>query len=90
MKNTTRLNTLGRGQNILLLYWKRAFATALCALAYSDPGVAQVVPPSILQIDVANNVLYLHDTSGLLPSSRRIRSYHRFKPATARNTSTWQ
>jgi len=63
MKNTTRLNTLGRGQNILLLYWKRAFATALCALACSQLGVAQVAPPSILQIDVANNVLYLQDTS---------------------------
>ena len=65
MKNTTRLNTLGRGQNILLLYWKTAFATALCALACSQLGVAQVAPPSILQVDVANNVLYFEDTSDL-------------------------
>ena len=63
MKNTTRLNALGRGQNILLLYWKTAFATALCALACSQLGLAQIPPASILQIDVANNVLYLQDTS---------------------------
>jgi len=65
MKNTTKPNTMGRGQNILLPYWKTAFATALCALACSQLGVAQVAPPSILQIDVANNVLYFEDTSDL-------------------------
>jgi len=65
MKNTTRLNTLGRGQNILLLCWKTAFTAALCALACSQLGVAQVAPPSILQIDVANNVLYFQDSSDL-------------------------
>jgi len=65
MKNTTRHNTLRRGQNMLLLHWKTALAAALCAAALSQPGLAQVAPPSILQIDVANNVLYFEDTSDL-------------------------
>ncbi len=43
-------------------YWKTALAAALCAAAFSQPGLAQVPPPSILQIDVANNVLYNEDT----------------------------
>jgi hypothetical protein len=63
MKNTTRYNTLRSGQNMLLRHWKTALATALCAAAFSQPGRAQVPPPSILQIDVANNVLYAEDTS---------------------------
>src|SRR5260370_31679281 len=63
MKNTTRHNTLRRRQNMLLLHWKTALATALCAAACSRLGVAQVATPSILQIDVANNVLYQEDTS---------------------------
>ena len=63
MKNTTRHNTLRRGQNMLLRHWKTALATALCAAACSQLGLAQVAPPSILQIDVANNVLYQEDTS---------------------------
>jgi uncharacterized protein (TIGR03437 family) len=62
MKNTTRLNALRRGQNMLRLRWKTALATALCAAACSRLGLAQVAPPSILQIDVANNVLYDEDT----------------------------
>jgi uncharacterized protein (TIGR03437 family) len=49
MKNTTT-------------FWKTALAAALCAAAFSQPALAQVAPPSILQIDVANNVLYLEDT----------------------------
>ena len=63
MKNTTRHHTLRRGQNMLLLHWKTALAAALCAAAFSQPGLAQVAPPSILQIDVANNVLYNQDTA---------------------------
>jgi len=42
---------------------KIALATALCAMAFSQMGPAQVPPPSILQIDVANNVLYVEDAS---------------------------
>src|ERR1700681_3030226 len=62
MKNTTRHNTLRRGQNMLLRHWKTALATALCAAAFSQPGLAQVAAPSILQIDIANHVLYLEDS----------------------------
>jgi len=59
MKNTTRHNPL----HVLLLHWKTALAAVLCAAAFSQPGLAQVAAPSILQIDVANNVLYQEDTS---------------------------
>jgi uncharacterized protein (TIGR03437 family) len=62
MKNTTRLNTLRKGQNMLLRHWKTTLATALCAAACSQLGLAQVAAPSILQIDIANHVLYLEDT----------------------------
>jgi uncharacterized protein (TIGR03437 family) len=61
MKNTTRHNTLRRGQNILPRHWKAALAAALCAVACNQPGLAQVATPSILQIDIANHVLYLED-----------------------------
>ena len=40
-----------------------ALATMLCAAAFPQTGLAQTPPPSILQIDVANNVLYDQDTS---------------------------
>jgi hypothetical protein len=63
MKNTTRRNTLRRRQNVLPRYWKTALATALCAAACSQVGLAQVAAPSILQIDIANHVLYFNDTS---------------------------
>ena len=63
MKNTTTHKTLRRGRHTLRLHWKTVLATALCAAAFSQPGSAQVAPPSILQIDVANNVLYQEDTS---------------------------
>ena len=46
----------------LRLFWKAALATTLCAAAFSQPGLAQT-PASILQIDVANNVLYDEDVS---------------------------
>src|SRR6516164_3546451 len=57
------LNTLRRGQNMLLRHWKTALPTALCAAAWSQLGLAQVAAPSILQIDIANDVLYFNDTS---------------------------
>jgi uncharacterized protein (TIGR03437 family) len=63
MTNTTRPNTVPRAQNMLLRHWKTALAAALCAAACSRLGLAQIAPPSILQIDVANNVLYQEDTS---------------------------
>jgi uncharacterized protein (TIGR03437 family) len=63
MKNMTRHNTLRTPQNMLLLHWKTALATALCAAACSQLGLAQVAAPSILQIDIANHVLYFNDTS---------------------------
>src|ERR1051326_6930824 len=63
MKNTTRCNTLRRGHTMLLLHWKTALTAVLCAAALSQPGLAQVAAPSILQIEVANNVLYQEDTA---------------------------
>src|SRR6266487_6125211 len=65
MKNTTRHNTLRRGQNMLLLHWKTALATTLCAGACSGVALAQVTAPSILQIDTANHVVYFEDTPDL-------------------------
>ena len=46
-----------------LLRGKTALAMALCAAACSHLGLAQVAAPSILQIDIANHVLYFNDTS---------------------------
>src|SRR5436309_11526822 len=63
MKNTTRRNTVRRGQNMLMRHWRTALATALCAAAGSHLGLAQVAAPSILQIDIANHVLYFNGTS---------------------------
>src|SRR5436190_21502601 len=60
MKN--RLNTLQRGRNGLAPHWKTALATALCAAACSQLSMAQVAPPTILQIDTADVVLYFEDT----------------------------
>ena len=48
---------------MLLRHWKTTLATALCAAACSRPGLAQVAAPSILQIDTADVVLYLGDTT---------------------------
>jgi uncharacterized protein (TIGR03437 family) len=47
---------------MLLVHWKTALATALCAAACSQLGLAQVAAPSILQIDIANHVLYFGDS----------------------------
>jgi uncharacterized protein (TIGR03437 family) len=44
-------------------FWKATLAATLCAAAFTQTGVAQAPPASILQIDVTNNVLYLQDTS---------------------------
>ena len=44
---------------------KTSLTTALCAAAFSQPGLAQVTPPTILQIDVENFVEYQEDTSDL-------------------------
>jgi hypothetical protein len=52
MRNTTTL-----------LRWKTALATALCAAAFSQPGLAQVPPASVLRIDTGNAVLYNEDTA---------------------------
>jgi uncharacterized protein (TIGR03437 family) len=49
------LHTVRRG--------KPALAMALWAASCSLPGLAQVAPPTILQIDLANYVLYRHDVS---------------------------
>ena len=45
--------------------WKTVLATALCAAACTQRGLAQVAPPVILQIDLTNNVLYFQDTSDI-------------------------
>jgi uncharacterized protein (TIGR03437 family) len=63
MKNTTNHYVQLRGQNMLPRLWKTALGTFLCAAACSQLALAQVAAPSILQIDVTNNVLYLEDTS---------------------------
>ena len=47
---------------MLLRHWKTALATAVCAGACSGLALAQVVAPSILQIDTANHVVYFEDT----------------------------
>lgn len=42
---------------------KTALATALCAAACSQLGLAQLAPPTILQIDMADHVIYVADTA---------------------------
>src|SRR5437867_2712578 len=46
-------------------HWKAALATVLCTAAFSQPGLAQVAPPTILEIDIENLVQYYVDTSDL-------------------------
>ena len=48
---------------MLLLHWKTALAAALCAAAFSQPGLAQVPPASVLRIDTGNAVLYSEDSA---------------------------
>src|SRR5437016_14569400 len=45
--------------------WNTFLATALCAAACSQPGLAQVAPSAILVVDVENYVQYMEDTSDL-------------------------
>ena len=63
MKNTTKHHALLRRRNMLPRLWKTVSGTFFCAVACSQLALAQVAAPSILQIDVANNVLYLQDGS---------------------------
>src|SRR5262245_33504418 len=42
-------------------YWKTALATALCAAACSQPGLAQGPRPAILVVDLENRVEYYED-----------------------------
>src|SRR5947208_7755528 len=53
----------GRESTMLLSHWKTALATALWVAACSQPGLAQVQPPTILEIDTENVVQYFEDTS---------------------------
>jgi hypothetical protein len=48
---------------MLLLNGKTALVTALCAAVCCQYGLAQVAPPTILQIDTENVVQYFEDTS---------------------------
>src|SRR6266851_4486634 len=48
---------------MLLLNWKTALATALCA---SRLGVAQVAPPTVLEVQAENFVAYVGDVSDVL------------------------
>ena len=50
---------------MLLLHWKTALATALCAAAFSQPSLAQVPPASVLRIDTVNAVVYFEDTGDI-------------------------
>src|SRR5436190_11793182 len=43
---------------MLLLHWKTALATALCAAAYCQSSLPPQVPTTILEIDVENQVEY--------------------------------
>ncbi len=65
MKNTPRLHALRSGQNMLLQCWKTALAIALSATAFSQPGLAQVPPASVLRIDTVNAVVYFEDTGDI-------------------------
>ena len=46
-----------------LLNWNVAIATALCGLAASQPGLAQMAPATILEIDTENYVEYVDDAA---------------------------
>src|SRR6266851_2022346 len=48
---------------MLFLHRRNALATALCALACSQPALAQVAPPTTLQVDVENFVVYTYDVT---------------------------
>src|SRR3989442_10533048 len=44
-----------------LIHWETALATALCAAACSQPGLAQAPPATILEITTENTVAYNTD-----------------------------
>jgi hypothetical protein len=48
---------------MLLRHRRTVLATALCALACSQPGLAQVAPSITLQVDVENFVVYTYDVT---------------------------
>src|SRR5256885_1343242 len=50
---------------MVVLHLKTALATAICVAACSQLGLAQVPPPTILEVDVENLVEYYEDTSDL-------------------------
>jgi hypothetical protein len=50
------------GTTALLLHWRSALATALCAAACCQPSWSQVAPSSILKIDLADFVVYSQDS----------------------------
>jgi uncharacterized protein (TIGR03437 family) len=47
---------------MLLLNWRTALGTVLCAVTYSLSCLAQVAPPAILKIEYENGVRYVYDT----------------------------
>jgi uncharacterized protein (TIGR03437 family) len=47
----------------MLVHWKTALATALCAAAFSPICLAQEAPPVILTVDVENVVQYIDDNT---------------------------
>lgn len=66
------------------LHWTKALAAAFCAAAFSQPGLTQSAPPTILEIDLADYVLYIKDTSDL---SRFATDPNVTTPSPARNFS---
>jgi uncharacterized protein (TIGR03437 family) len=48
---------------MLLTNWKTSLTTVLCAAAFSQLALAQVAPPTILQVDVENLLGYLEDSN---------------------------
>src|SRR5712691_5253312 len=46
---------------MILLHWKGALATVLCLAAFSQPGLAQMAPPTILELDIENFVAFYDD-----------------------------
>src|SRR5216683_5139426 len=44
-------------------HWKAVLATVFCAAACSQPSLAQVPPPTILEVDVENFLAYFEDSS---------------------------
>src|SRR5258708_9780481 len=57
---------------------RTALATALCALACSQPVLAQVAPPIALQVDVETFVVYTYDVT----------DYSKFAPDQSKTTSS--